>query len=101
MEVMIEWSELSIRQLKDIFDYYSAVANTRIARKIINRIHDRVSILEDNPQAGPKEPLLENHHEEYRFLVETNYKIIYWQKDNLITISSVFDCRQNPHNIKI
>ncbi|HPN23332.1 MAG TPA: type II toxin-antitoxin system RelE/ParE family toxin [Tenuifilaceae bacterium] len=101
MEIMIEWSELSSRQLKDIFDYYSAEANTRIARKIVNRIHDRVSILEKNPLAGPKEPLLENHPEGYRFLVETNYKIIYWQKDNLITISSVFDCRQNPEKIKI
>ena len=99
MEVMIEWSELSIRQLKDIFDYYSSEANPRIARKVINRIHDRVSILETNPQADPKEPLLENHPEGYRFLVETNYKIIYWQKDNIITISSVFDCRQNPQNI--
>lgn len=34
----IEWSELSERQLQDIFDYYSVEANLKIARKIINRI---------------------------------------------------------------
>lgn len=33
MEIGIEWSELSEKQLKDIFDYYSFKANPRIARK--------------------------------------------------------------------
>jgi len=100
MEIRIEWSELSERQLKDIFDYYSFEANSRIARKIINKLIDKVSILENNPFAGPKEELLNNYPEEYRYLVESNYKIIYWKKENLITISSVFDCRQNPNKIR-
>ena len=25
---------------------------------------------------------------------------IYWKKENLITIASVFDCRQNPNKIR-
>lgn len=100
MEIRIEWSELSERQLKDIFDYYSFEVSPGIARKIINRIIDRVSILESNPLAGPKEELLSDYPEDYRYLVESNYKIIYWEKDNLITIASVFDCRQNPEKIK-
>jgi toxin ParE1/3/4 len=99
MEVKIEWSDLSERQLKDIFDYYSFEASPRIARKIINKIIDRVSILETNPFAGPKEELLSQYPEDFRFLVESNYKIIYWKKENLITIASVFDCRQNPDKI--
>jgi toxin ParE1/3/4 len=100
MEIRIEWSEQSERQLKDIFDYYSFEVSPRIARKIINRILDRVSILESNPSAGPKEELLSDYPEEFRYLVESNYKIIYWKKENLITIASVFDCRQNPEKIK-
>ncbi|NOU18694.1 MAG: type II toxin-antitoxin system RelE/ParE family toxin [Bacteroidales bacterium] len=100
MEIRIEWSELSERQLKDIFDYYSLEVSSRIARKIINRILDKVTILESNPSAGPKEELLSNYPEEFRYLVESNYKIIYWKKENLITIASVFDCRQNPEKIK-
>jgi len=99
MEIRIEWSELSERQLKDIFDYYSVEASTRIARKIVNRIVDRVSILENNPFAGPKEELLSNYPEEYRYLVESNYKIIYWKKEDIVTIASVFDYRQNPEKI--
>ena len=58
MEIRIEWSQLSERQLQDIFDYYSVEVNLKIARKIVNRIIDRVSILENNPLAGPKEELL-------------------------------------------
>jgi len=45
----IEWSELSERQLQDIFDYYSVEANIKIARKIVNKIIERVSILEGRP----------------------------------------------------
>ena len=100
MEMRIEWSELSERQLQDIFEYYSSEVSPKIARKIINRIIDRVSILESNPLAGAKEELLSEYPVDYRYLVESNYKIIYWKKENLITIASVFDCRQNPTKIK-
>ncbi len=96
----IEWSELSERQLQDIFNYYAFEANIKIARKIINRIINRVSILESNPFAGSKEELLIDYPEDYRYLVESNYKINYWKKENLITIASVYDCRQNPTKIK-
>lgn len=48
---------------------------------------------------GPKEELLSDYPVDYRYLVESNYKIIYWKKENLITIASVFDCRQNPEKI--
>lgn len=100
MEIMIEWAEQSERQLKDIFDYYSFEVSPRIARKIVNKIFDRVTILESNPLAGQKEELLSDYPEDFRYLVESNYKIIYWKKENLITIASVFDCRQNPEKIK-
>jgi plasmid stabilization system protein ParE len=100
MEIRIEWSELSERQLKIIFDFYSFEASPRIARKLINRLIDRVSLLESNPSIGSKEELLSEYPEDFRYLVESNYKIIYWRKESLITIASVFDCRLNPEKIK-
>lgn len=100
MEIKIEWSELSEKQLKEIYDYYSFEASTRIAEGIINKIIDRVTILQSNPLTGAKEELLSEYPEDFRYLVESNYKIIYWVKDNLITIASIFDCRQNPREIK-
>ena len=100
MEIVIEWSEQSEIQLKDIFDYYSFKVNSVVASKIVSRIIDRVSILATNPLAGTKEELLSNHVADFRYLVESNYKIIYWKSECVVTIASVFDCRQNPVKIK-
>jgi plasmid stabilization system protein ParE len=100
MEMKIEWSDFSEMQLKQVFDYYSKQASPRIARKLIRSITDRVSILRTNPLAGPKEELLMEYSQEFRYLVEGNYKIIYWISQDKITISSVFDCRQDPGKIK-
>ncbi len=100
MEIRIEWSELSHRQLSKIFDYYSIYASPIIAEKIVTRIVERVEILIDNPYLGPREELLKEMPEEFRYLVESNYKIIYWMEEEVITFASVFDCRQNPVKIK-
>jgi toxin ParE1/3/4 len=100
MEMRVVWSALSENQLKEIFDYYSVEANPKTARKIIDKIIGRVSILENNPLAGAKEELLTDYPEDFRYLVESNYKIVYWRKEDMITIASVFDCRQNPVKIK-
>ncbi|MEI6678115.1 MAG: type II toxin-antitoxin system RelE/ParE family toxin [Mariniphaga sp.] len=99
MEVRIEWSDLSERQLKDVFDYYSLKASPEIARKLIRRIIDKVSILESNLLAGQKEELLNEYPEDFRYLIESNFKIIYWKKEDIITIAAVFDCRQNPEKM--
>lgn len=100
MEIKIDWSELALKQLNDIYDYYSLVASHRIARKIVSKIIGRVEILYHNPFSGPKEDLLGEMPEDFRYLVESNYKIIYWKENEVITIASVFDCRQNPEKIK-
>lgn len=99
MEIRIEWSELSLRQLNEIYDYYSLNASPILAKKIVNRIAERVEILIDNPYLGPREELLNEMPEGFRYLVESNYKIIYWLAKEVITIASVFDCRQNPVKI--
>ena len=100
MEIKIEWSELAEKQLKEIYDYYSLEANRRTAKRIVNKIIERVEILYQNPLSGPKEELLKEYPEGFRFLVESNYKIIYWIEKELIIIASVFDCRQNPEKMK-
>ena len=86
--------------LNDIYNYYSLKASPRIAKKIVNKIVARVEVLLKNPLTGPKEELLNEMPEDIRYLVENNYKIIYWQENEIITIASVFDCRQNPEKMK-
>jgi plasmid stabilization system protein ParE len=100
MVMRIEWSALAERQLKGIFDYYSIEVSPRVAKRIVNRIIGRVTTLAISPYTGQKEELLEDYPEDYRYLVESNYKIVCWIKQDLVTISSVFDCRQNAQKIK-
>lgn len=97
MEVKkIFWTEFAINQLEQIFDYYKYKASIKVAKKIAHQIVNSTIYLETNPLIGPREPLLENRKNEYRYLVEGNYKIIYFIEENYIKISSIFDCRQNP-----
>jgi plasmid stabilization system protein ParE len=97
MEVKrIFWTEFATNQLEQVFDYYKYKAGIKVAKKIVLQIVDRTILLETNPLIGTKEPLLENRKNEYRYLVEGNYKIIYFIEEKNIKISSIFDCRQNP-----
>jgi plasmid stabilization system protein ParE len=100
MEVKVLWSDTSLTQLQDIFDYYNLRANDTVATKIIKELVERSFILETNPLIGVKEPLLVNRKFEYRFIVMNNYKIIYGFNNNIARIVSVFDCRQNPQKME-
>jgi toxin ParE1/3/4 len=99
MEVRVLWTDTSLTQLQEIFNYYSLNASHSVANKIVKRIVKKSILLESNPFIGVKEQLLADRPFEYRFLVVTNYKIIYRFNDNIARIVSVFDCRQNPKKI--
>lgn len=100
MECLVLWSDSAVEDLQKINDYFVASANIKVANKIINAIVDRSILLENNPRIGQKEDLLSNLKEEIRYLVEGNYKIVYFIDNNLVIIASVFDCRQNPKKMK-
>ncbi|HLG34892.1 MAG TPA: type II toxin-antitoxin system RelE/ParE family toxin [Bacteroidia bacterium] len=68
---------------------------------IINKIIDRTETLKKGfTKSGQTEPLLRNKKYEYRYLVDGNYKIIYFENEGVIIISAVFDTRQNPGKLK-
>lgn len=90
------WTDTAINQLEQIFYYYSHEASPRVATNLTQRIIDKTLILENFPRIGQRENLLTEREREYRYLVEGNYKIIYWVETEFVKIASVFDCRQNP-----
>jgi plasmid stabilization system protein ParE len=102
MSYTIIWSEFSENQLDDIFYYYSKKVSKKTALKIIQRILSETTVLENSPFIGQIEKLLIDRKITYRYLICTNYKIIYSinEKDNLIKIADIFDTRQNPIKIK-
>ena len=99
MELKIVWTDTAKFQLEDIFNYHKDKTSLNSAKKIISKIISKSILLENNPNIGRKEPLLENRKFEYRFIIESNYKIIYWNEKKYIKIATVFDCRQNPVKI--
>jgi len=82
------------------FSYYSK-ASKKVADKITNSIVDKTIMLEITPRMGQKEELLAHFKQEIRYLVQGNYKIVYLIKENIVSIATVFDCRQDPIKLKI
>ncbi len=96
MKHQVIWSDFAESQLDEIYYYYSTNISTQIAKKLTSNILFATQKLEHTPRLGQKEPLLENRAKSYRYLILTNYKIIYSINDNLVCIHDVFDTRQNP-----
>ena len=100
MEIRVFWTETALNNLEDIFEFYKYQESTSIARKLVKEIVQATLRLQKFPYIGKKENLLADRENEYRFIVERHYKIIYWIEDNYIKIATVFDTRQNPEKVK-
>ncbi|WP_192823546.1 type II toxin-antitoxin system RelE/ParE family toxin [Rufibacter sp. LB8] len=100
MDLKVLWTYTATRQLEDIFDYYKTTASLPVARKLVKGLVRRTSALAKHPQLGQREPLLTERQKEYRYLVEGNYKIIYWVDPATVNVAAVFDTRQNPERIQ-
>lgn len=90
------WTDFAIRNLKDIFDYYSTKASKQVAHKIRRQILKSSKQLINNPNSGPIEPNLQILNNNHRYLVSGNHKLIYRIEGDEIIINDVFDTRQNP-----
>lgn len=71
--VKIVWTELSVFDLKEIFDYISKDSK-RYAKNQITRIKTKTSVLKTSPFSGRIVPELEI--KEIRELIEGNYRIV-------------------------
>lgn len=100
MEIVVVWSDTAIEELRSIYDYLCFHASKKVADKISNAIVDRTLLLEQTPRVGQKEEMLAHLNKEIRYLIEGNYKIVYWIDQDRISIATVFDCRQNPRKLK-
>jgi len=94
-------TDTAIEELRAIYDYFYFKVGKPVADKISNAIVDKTLLLEQTPRIGQKEELLASMNKEIRYLIEGNYKIVYWIDENLVSIATVFDCRQNPKKLKI
>lgn len=101
MGLEIFWTGFARNELKTIFDYYSAEANPKIARRIVKKIVSSTSKLGRFHELGQIEGALAHRPQQFRYIVRENYKLIYWvnHEESRIEIVDVFDTRQNPLKI--
>lgn len=102
MDYKIIWSQFSEIEIDNIYDYYKNKVNSKFASKIVKKILVAPNILIKNTKIGTPELNLKDREIEYRYIVSTNYKIIYSinDADKTIRIADVFDTRQNPIKIE-
>ncbi|WP_281225866.1 type II toxin-antitoxin system RelE/ParE family toxin [Flavobacterium aquiphilum] len=102
MGFKIIWSDFAENELDKIFEYHVENASLQIAKNIIKKIISEPNKIISHPEITQIEELLLDRENNYRYLICSNYKIIYSidTKEKLIKIADVFDTRQNPSKIK-
>jgi addiction module RelE/StbE family toxin len=86
--VKIVWTELSINDLKEIFDFISEDSG-RFAKITVNRIYEGTQVISVNPHSGRVVQIF--NRKSIRELVIGNYRVIYRIKSNVqIDILRVF-----------
>lgn len=78
--VKVVWTESSLSDLKDIFDYI-ADDSIRYASITVNRLYQRAQQIAVNPSMGRIVP--EFNNKTIRELIEGNYRIIYRIKSKM------------------
>ena len=95
------WSDFAVRQLEQIFQFFTERTDEHIARSIVLELLSTSEKLIEHPALGPREVTLIHLSTTYRYLVQGNYKIIYSvdEQSRIIRISDVFDVRQSPEKL--
>ena len=103
MKYEIIWSDFAEKQIDEIHKfYYNKTKSLNIANRIVSRIIIAPDSLKHSPEIGQREPALTNRKLEYRYIVESNYKLIYTinKEKQQVRITDIFDTRQSPTKIK-
>lgn len=98
MELKVFWTDFAKSELKNIFDYHKEKVSVKIAEQITKQIVVTAKELKSFPEMGAVEELLKSRPENLRYIISTNYKVIYWinKHKKRIEIIDVFDTRRNP-----
>ena len=102
MVLKVYWTDFAKSELKNILVYYEKEVNVELAKRVGKGIRNHPHILKTHPEIGQIELDLTDRNREYRYLVYTSYKIIYWlnKEKNRVEIMDVFATRQSPIKMK-
>ena len=92
------WTAQALTELDIIFEYYFP-KSPKAADKIIAALLSRTEQLAKFSFSGQEEALLKKLKLHHRYLVQDNYKIIFYVTSKAVYITDVFDTRRNPKKI--
>jgi len=93
----IIWSHKARIKLFDILLYYSARnQNKTYSRKLYLKINREIKLLVKQPEIG-----ILTSDESIRGLIVDDYIIFYESQPERIIIHTIWDCRQNPDDLRI
>jgi plasmid stabilization system protein ParE len=93
----IIWSDNANKKLFEILEYYAQRNKSkRYSIKLYNRIRNELLLLAKQPEIGIKTEI-----EDVRGLIVDDYVLFYEFDRNTIIVHTLWDCRQNPEDLKI
>jgi plasmid stabilization system protein ParE len=99
--MVVIWELEARNDLREIFNYYVAVAGYQTAMKITGRIREYADALGIMPYSAPIERYLEDMPGQHRSrVVKRNHKIIYRVVDDVVYVIAIFDCRRDPVRLR-
>jgi len=96
------WSDEALNDLETIYDFLSENSQPA-AQRIVESLLSRTRQLESFPESGARQQTVRSGKNEYRYLVEGNYKVIYrYQTESLaVHITVIFDTRYDPEKSRV
>lgn len=98
MEVI--WSANAKKQVALVLAYCKKEFGVEVSKRFAQSLSRDNQRLAENPYMGALEPLLSHRMEQFRYLVESHYKIIYFVKGEILYVVALWDCRQHPNKLK-
>ena len=87
----VEWSPLSIQRVLELADYI-ALDKPDVATQWASNIFDSTEKLKKHPKLGRVVP--EINDDDFRELIEGNYRVVYWLGTSKISILTVCHGKQ-------
>ena len=96
----VSWSKRAGKSLNDTASYIHKAFGEKAKFNFVQEIQHITNLLESNPYAGIREPLLLHKTRAYRSIVlNRQNKIIYYLNKNTIRISAFWDVRREPKKL--
>ena len=92
------WSERALGDLRNIIDYLTENWTIKEVRTFAKKLDKRLEIITINPRLFP----LTKKRKNVRRSVLTRQTVIYYETtENIVTVITLFDPRQDPSKIKL